>query len=170
MRRLALMPTDPNEAARSVADISIHALPLADMRPVDLYGVLRVRQDVFIIEQDCPYPDLDGIDLLPDTVQHWISDDTGVVSTVRSYPGDGDGETHIGRVSTLKRARGRGYSRRLVDAAIRRLVEEFPGLPIQISAQAYLVDWYETFGFRVSGPGYLEDGIPHLPMVRPAEA
>ncbi len=160
------------------------------MDPTDLYGILRVRQDVFIVEQDCAYPDIDGIDLHPETIQHWISDHTGVVSTMRSYVvgaveeqsamdatgamdvalGRQDGSAaipgivYIGRVSTHPRARHRGYSRRLMDTAIARLTDDYPSASIHIGAQAYLQAWYETFGYRVSGDGYLEDGIAHVPM------
>lgn len=152
------MPTADSRA------VTIHSEPITNIHPADLHGVLRVRQDVFIIEQNCPYPDIDDIDIDPHTQHHWVAEDGVVVSTMRSYL-DAGGIAHVGRVATRPACRGRGYSRRLMDEAIARLTAEFPGFVIQIGAQAYLREWYETFGYRVSGDGYVEDGIPHLPMV-----
>lgn len=138
------------------------------MSALELFGVLRVRQDVFIVEQNCPYPDIDDIDTDPSTIQHWISDDSGVVSTMRTYV-DAAGRPHVGRVSTSPAARGRGHSARLMHAAIARLAADYPDASIHIEAQSYLKQWYEGFGYRVCGDEFIEDGIPHLPMVRRAE-
>ena len=86
--------------------------------------------------------------------------------TARCWPRSGvldDGAAKvIGRVATAKAARGQG----LAAALIRRGIELCAGAPIHIGAQAYLEGWYEQFGFRRSGPGYVEDGIPHVPMRR----
>lgn len=156
-----------NRAGIPTADSRVataHSEPITSIHPADLHGILRVRQGVFIIEQNCPYPDIDDVDIDPSTRHHWIAEDGVVVSTMRSYL-DAEGVTHVGRVATHPASRGRGYSRRLMNEAIARLVADFPGFVIQIGAQAYLREWYETFGYRVSGDGYVEDGIPHFPMV-----
>lgn len=148
--------TVPEEAVVSVAAID-------ELSARDILGILHVRQAVFVVEQDCPYPDIDQIDSAPDTLHHFVSVDGQVVSTMRSYV-DG-AQAHIGRVSTLPQWRSQGYSRRLMNAAIARLRGDFPRLDIQIGAQAYLKQWYETFGYRQCADGYVEDGIPHIPML-----
>jgi ElaA protein len=131
----------------------------AELTPAELYGLLRLRVDVFVVEQACPYPELDGRDAEPATVHLWFADDEGaVLSTIRVLENGED--RSIGRVATAESARGRGLSA----ALIRRGIELCEGRTIDIGAQAYLEHWYERFGFRRSGPDYLEDGIRHLPM------
>ena len=128
-----------------------------------LYGLLRLRVDVFVVEQACPYPELDGRDTEPGTLHVWVQDDAGtVLSCIRVLENDED--RSIGRVATAVSARGRGLSARLVS----RGIELCAGRQVDIGAQAYLEGWYERFGFRRSGPDYVEDGIPHLPMRLPA--
>jgi len=132
-----------------------------ELTPAELYGLLRLRVDVFVVEQACPYPELDGRDAEPGTVHLWFADDEGsVLSTIRVLENGED--RSIGRVATATSARGRGLSAQL----IRRGIELCEGRTIDIGAQAYLEKWYEGFGFRRSGPDYVEDGIPHLPMRR----
>jgi ElaA protein len=131
----------------------------AELTPAELYGLLRLRVDVFVVEQNCPYPELDGRDAEPGTVHLWFADDDGtVLATIRVLENGED--RSIGRVATAASARGRGLSALLV----RRGIELCGGRTVDIGAQAYLEAWYERFGFRRSGPGYVEDGIPHLPM------
>jgi ElaA protein len=144
----------------------------AELTPAELYGLLRLRVDVFVVEQACPYPELDGRDAEPGTVHLWFADDSDdsddsggadggpgtVLATIRVLENGED--RAIGRVATAVSARGRGLSAQLV----RRGIELCEGRTIDIGAQAYLEHWYERFGFRRSGPNYVEDGIPHLPM------
>jgi ElaA protein len=131
----------------------------AELTPAELYGILRLRVDVFVVEQACPYPELDGRDAEPGTVHLWYADDEGAtLATIRVLE-NGD-DRAIGRVATAEGARGRGLSAELV----RRGIELCEGRTIDIGAQAYLESWYERFGFRRSGPDYDEDGILHLPM------
>jgi ElaA protein len=130
----------------------------ADLSGREVYDLCRLRVDVFVVEQECPYPELDGRDLEPSTVHLWFEEDGAVLATIRVLD---DGATRaIGRVATAADARGRGLAATLV----RRGMELCAGLPITLGAQAYLESWYEGFGFRRSGPGYVEDGIPHVPM------
>ncbi len=131
-----------------------------DLTPRRLYDLLRLRVDVFVVEQDCPYPELDGRDTEPETEHLWVDVDGDVAATVRVLAGDGC--RHIGRVATAQAHRGRGYAARLMQEAIRRIGDE----PVEIGAQAYLEAWYGRFGFVRSGEDYLEDGILHLPMRR----
>jgi predicted GNAT family N-acyltransferase len=132
----------------------------AELTPFEVYALCRLRVDVFVVEQECPYPELDGRDTEPTTVHLWLESDGEVAATIRVLD---DGATRaIGRVATAGGFRGRGLAARLMNEGI-ALCE---GVPITLGAQAHLQDWYEQFGFRLSGPGYVEDGIPHVPMLR----
>jgi ElaA protein len=137
----------------------VHEAHLDELTPRTLLGILAVRQDVFVVEQNCVYADIDGRDADAETLQLWIEDSAGrVLSTLRLLPEAGGGH-RIGRVATLTAARGRGYSGALLKRAI-----ELAELPIVMSAQSYLVDWYARFGFEVCGERWVEDGIEHAPM------
>ncbi|MGZ4508737.1 MAG: GNAT family N-acetyltransferase [Blastococcus sp.] len=132
----------------------------AELTPFEVYGLCRLRVDVFVVEQECPYPELDGRDVEPGTVHLWFESDGEIVATIRVLD---DGATRvIGRVATATGFRGRGLSGRLIDEGIALC----GATPITLGAQAHLEGWYEKFGFRRSGPGYVEDGIPHVPMRR----
>jgi ElaA protein len=137
--------------------------PFAALTPFEVYGLCRLRVDVFVVEQECPYPELDGRDTEPGTVHLWFEGPGGeVLATIRVLD---DGATRaIGRVATAVPARSAGLAARLV----RRGLELCAGSPVTLGAQAHLEGWYERFGFRRSGPGYVEDGIPHVPMRREA--
>ncbi len=137
----------------------------AELTPFEVYALCRLRVDVFVVEQECPYPELDGRDTEPGTLHLWAEEDGEVVATIRVL--DDGASRAIGRVATATSARGRGLAARLVEEGI----ELCAGVPVTLGAQAHLQGWYERFGFRVSGPGYVEDGIPHVPMRRePAAA
>lgn len=130
----------------------------ADLTPAELYGLLKLRVDVFVVEQTCPYPELDGRDTEPGTVHVWIEDDGVPVSCIRLLENGED--RAIGRVATAMSARGQGLSAQLVARGLQLCA----GRTVEIGAQAYLEAWYGRFGFVRSGVDYLEDGIPHLPM------
>jgi ElaA protein len=132
----------------------------AELTPFEVYALCRLRVDVFVVEQECPYPELDGRDVEPATVHLWFERDGEVLATIRVLD---DGATRaIGRVATASSARSAGLAARLVA----RGIELCGNAPITLGAQAHLEGWYERFGFRRSGPGYVEDGIPHVPMRR----
>ncbi|WP_151525541.1 GNAT family N-acetyltransferase [Serinicoccus kebangsaanensis] len=141
--------------------VTIHAARLDDLSPRVLHDLLRLRVDVFVVEQQCAYPEIDGRDTETGTVHLWTEVDGEVAATVRILV-DHDGTRHLGRVATHRDHRGAGYAAALVREGLSRLG---PG-PVHIGAQAHLEQWYARLGFRRSGPDYLEDGIPHLPMVR----
>jgi ElaA protein len=137
---------------------------LADVDPVTLYKILALRVDVFVVEQNCVYDELDGRDLEPDARQLWVEQDGEVIATLRLLA-DPDGSARIGRVATAEGARGSG----LAAALMSRSLELAGGRGIVLDAQAHLSRWYERFGFLIDGPEYVEDGIPHVPMRRPAD-
>lgn len=153
-----MTPADPSGARA----LPVHVAQLDDLTARQLYGILRLRVEVFTVEQDCAYQDLDGQDLLSTTLQVWQEDDGEVVSTIRVLASGDDRK--IGRVATATHARGRGLAGQL----LRHGIELCAGHAIEISAQAHLQGWYEGFGFVRYGAEYLEDGIPHVAMRRPA--
>lgn len=143
-----------------------YALPFDALTPTTLYAVARLRQDVFVVEQECPYPDLDGRDLEPATRHVLLEDldDSGLLGYARVLD-DGD-RWRIGRVLLARDARGRG----LADVVMQTALAVCGGRPVVLDAQAPLAGWYATFGFEVEGPEFLEDGIPHVPMYRKESA
>jgi ElaA protein len=144
--------------------VKISAVPFVTLDPLTAYSLWKLRQDVFVVEQSCPYPDLDGRDLAPETRHVVMEDDGGAVLGCARVLDDED-EWRIGRVALHRTVRGQGWADRLMQAAL----AVCPDRDIVLDAQAPLARWYATFGFEVCGPEFLEDGIPHLPMVRRAE-
>ena len=140
--------------------------------PLRLYDLLRLRVDVFVVVQECAYPELDGRDVEPDAVMLWAEEDEQVLATVRLLVDHADDTgaaaaadaLRIGRVATTPAARGRGLAADLMRLALDRA----EGRLVRLDAQAHLEGWYARFGFVVDGPGFLEDGIPHVPMSRAA--
>jgi len=125
------------------------------------YDVWRLRQSVFVVEQACAYPDLDGRDPDPAT-RHVLLRDDDLEDVVVGYARVlDDGEVwRIGRVLLAPSARGRGLADGLMAAAL----EACPGRDVVLDAQSALRGWYEGLGFSVDGDEVLEDGIPHTPM------
>ncbi|HEX4727011.1 MAG TPA: GNAT family N-acetyltransferase [Jatrophihabitans sp.] len=130
-----------------------------ELDPVTLYRILRLRVDVFVVEQACPYPELDGRDLEPGCRWIWAELDGHLVGTLRLLSEE-DGTVRIGRVATAASARSSGVAGRLVAFAL----EESAGRTVLLDAQSYLQGWYQRFGFSACGAEFVEDGIPHLPM------
>ena len=137
----------------------IHTAPTPELDAVTLHGILRLRQDVFVVEQECVYADVDGRDLEPETVQAWAVDDSGqVVATLRVLT-EPDGTRRIGRVATARPARGRGLAAELMVVAL-----DLGRESVVLDAQSHLEGWYSRFGFVRAGEDFVEDGIPHVPM------
>lgn len=151
----------------------------AGLAPAVAYAVWRLRQEVFVVEQACPYPDLDGRDTEPGT-RHVVlpdperPDEVPVLGYARVLD---DGDTwRIGRVVLHPAGRGRGLSGALMEACVALCdgagsetgAETGSGVrrDVVLDAQAPLAGWYAGFGFAVDGPEFLEDGIPHVPMRR----
>ena len=136
-----------------------------------LYAVLAARQDVFVLEQQCLYADIDGKDQrafhLIGREQELQQNSQELVAYLRCFaPGDHYPEAALGRVLTVQSARGRGYGKQLMAEGIRRVAQHFPGSAIRISAQEHLEHFYGEFGFLRDSASYLEDGIPHIAMLR----
>ena len=143
--------------------MELHTAGFADLDAAMLYALLRLRVDVFVVEQHCAYPDLDGRDVEPDATHVWLTDgdDPEPIGYLRILT-EPDGGARIGRVAVAPVARGAGVARQLMTSALRHLGQR----PCVLDAQANLVGFYQSLGFTVAGPEYLEDGIPHVPMRR----
>ena len=137
-----------------------------DLDAATLYELLKLRVEVFVVEQACPYPELDGRDLHSQTRHFWLQEPDGeVISTLRLMEENPSGGKlfRIGRVCTKQAARGHGHTNRLMQAALADVGEQHP---CALNAQTYLIEMYTRHGFVVDGDEFLEDGIPHVPMVR----
>jgi ElaA protein len=142
----------------------VNAARTSEIDASTLYALLRLRAEVFVVEQASAYLDPDGRDVEPGTVQLWITDETSdqVVATARVLE-EPDGSKRIGRVCTAAPARGRGLAAQLVRAAL----TQCGGASVIIDAQSHLTDWYAQFGFMTTGREFVDDdGIPHTEMVR----
>ena len=142
----------------------LHTAAFADLDTATLYALMRLRVDVFVVEQHCAYPELDGRDTEPGALHVWLADESARPLGYLRILADPDGVARIGRVAVARSARGAGLARRLMQAALRQVGDR----PCVLDAQAGLVGFYAEFGFVVTGPEYLEDGIPHVPMRRDA--
>lgn len=138
---------------------------------LELERIYRARQQVFNIEQDCVYLDVDGFDPQCTHLAAWSDAHDEPLAYARIVaPGVKYAEASIGRVITTAPARGTGLGRELVRRAVEQAVSLHPGRGIRISAQAHLARFYAGFDFAPVGEEYLEDGIPHIEMLRPADA
>ncbi|UTX53130.1 GNAT family N-acetyltransferase [Leucobacter aridicollis] len=163
-------------------EYTVHWVRGLDALPVrTFHNIARLRQEVFVVEQDCVYLDLDGRDMEPATEQFWVSWD----ATLSTAPGSAvaadssapvvaatlrvldEGEREpglraIGRVVTSPDHRGKALAAALMEAVLAAHGDE----PLVLEAQSHLTGWYGKFGFEIAGDEYLEDGIPHTPMRR----
>ncbi len=129
----------------------------------ELYDILQLRSEVFVVEQACVYNDLDGLDKM--AAHLWISDGGAVIATARILPaGVRFPQVSIGRVVVHPKYRGRETGKLIMRRAITYAQETFLAAEIKVSAQLYLKKFYEELGFRVVTEVYDEDGIPHIGM------
>lgn len=147
--------------------VALHRAWARDLDAPTLYALLSLRVEVFVVEQSCPYPELDGRDLEPRTRHFWLEKPGGEVISVLRLLEDHSGDQtvfRIGRVCTRASERGCGHTARLMQAAL----AEVDDRPCRISAQTYLAAMYARYGFAVDGAEFDEDGIAHVPMLREA--
>jgi ElaA protein len=133
-----------------------------ELTALEFHDLVRLRTDVFVVEQACPYPELDGRDVEPSTEHHWIAGGGLTVACYARTLSDPGGVVRIGRVVTARAARSRG----LAALMMRVLIDRHGDAPLVLDAQSHLAGWYATFGFARAGDEFVEDGIPHLPMRR----
>jgi ElaA protein len=133
----------------------------------ELYQILQLRNEVFIVEQNCPFQDLDDKDFKCYHLMGFDTDSQKVMAYTRIVPaGVSYEEASIGRVVTSPLARGSGIGKQLMQKSIELLEELYGGVSIKIGAQLYLKKYYESFGFEQLDEVYLEDGIEHILMIR----
>ena len=139
---------------KAMGELSAHAL----------YALLKLRVDVFVVEQKCPYPELDGKD---DVALHlMLKEGDELLAAARLFaPHDGI-PAKIGRVVVSPAHRGKKLGDALMREAIKACESRFPGTDIFLSAQSYLKEFYKGFGFSAISGEYVEDGIPHIDMLR----
>ncbi|PDV85341.1 GNAT family N-acetyltransferase [Rhizobium sp. H4] len=142
-----------------------------DLKSVDellaweLYDLLKMRVDVFVVEQNCAYPELDGKDI--DALHLRLMESSELLASARILkPHEPQDPSKIGRVVVSPAHRGKRLGDALMSEAISACERLYPANPIALSAQAHLRRFYEAFGFVVVSEEYLEDGIPHIDMVR----
>lgn len=135
-----------------------------DLSISELYAILRLRTEVFVVEQNCVFQDMDNKDQKSEHLMGWIGND--LVAYVRILPpGLSYDEPSIGRVVSDPKYRGMGAGRALMEEAIKRTVDLYGEQPIRIGAQLYLNAFYHSLGFVNQGDIYLEDGIEHVEMI-----
>jgi ElaA protein len=135
----------------------------------DLYEILERRQEVFVIEQNCIFPDIDHIDQQAFHLLGWKHNGTErqLVAYLRCvFPGVKYPEVSLGRVLSTSAVRGTGIGREMMTQALTHTERQYPGMRIRISAQQYLEAFYGSFGFITMSAPYDEDGIPHVEMLR----
>ena len=131
----------------------------------ELYQILRLRSEVFVVEQDCVYQDLDNKDQI--SVQIFIKDKNEIVAYTRIFKsGDYYKNPSIGRVVVSKKDRGKELGKKIMISSIDYIQENLKGDKIELSAQKYLDKFYKDLGFYKIGEDYLEDGIPHQRMIK----
>jgi len=131
----------------------------------ELYNLLKLRNEVFVVEQNCVYQDLDGKDLK--SVHMFYENSNEVTAYLRvlpsgiSYPD----APSIGRVVVCEKSRGQGLAKKIMEEAIKFIYSNYDDQYIKISAQEYLKKFYTSLGFEIVGKSYLEDDIPHILMI-----
>lgn len=142
-----------------------HTKAFEELTLDELYDIMQLRTDIFVVEQNCPYPELDGKD--KNCLHVFATQHGQVVAYARIVPpGLSYKEISIGRVVVHAAHRKDGLGRILIDLTLEKIEEEFGAQPIQIGAQCYLKKFYGSFGFEPASEEYLEDGIPHVDMIR----
>ncbi len=141
--------------------MTVRVLAFDDLDAHTAYDVWRLRQQVFVVEQHSPYPDLDGRDREP-TTRHLLLERDGELVAYARVLDDGDW-SRIGRVLVAPMVRGQG----LADELVRTALAEIGDREVRLDAQTGLRDWYASYGFVVTGPAFDEDGVFHVPMTRP---
>jgi ElaA protein len=142
--------------------MDIRVVPFSGLDARDVHDLARLRQDVFVVEQACAYPDLDGRDPEPGTGHVLMREDGDLLGYARVL--DDVATWRIGRVVLAQAARGRGLADGMVEAALGHCRSSDPGRDVVLDAQTPLARWYAGFGFAVDGEDFVEDGIPHTPM------
>ena len=145
--------------------LKINTKTFQELNTKELYDLLQLRSEVFVVEQDCVYQDIDGKDQKALHVLGYR--DSELVAYTRIFkPGDYFDEASIGRVVVRENARQYKYGYKIMDASIEAIKHHYNATKIRISAQTYLKKFYNNLDFKEVGEEYLEDGIPHINMIK----
>ena len=139
--------------------MNLHIKTFEQLSSTELYEILKARSAVFVVEQTCPYQDIDGGDY--ESLHVYLEEEGKLLAYLRCYEQD-EHTARIGRVLTMER--GKGLGRPLMEAGIQAVREHYKANSVYIEAQCYAIGFYNKFGFEVCGEEFLEDGIPHVPM------
>ena len=160
------MEPDPTTSNRSTTDgATVHDRQFVELDAATLHDLLRLRIDVFVVEQECAYPELDGRDCEPGTRHVWLDGPDGRPAASVRVLAETDGTHRVGRVATRLYARGNG----LASVLLGHVHDTTPGRLV-LDAQTYLAPWYASLGYEPTGDEFLEDGIAHMPMGRDARS
>jgi ElaA protein len=149
--------------------MTIKCVPFYELSLDELYAIMVLRQEVFVLEQNCAFIDADGKDAAA-----WhlmiLDENNHLIAYTRLFDKNiyYEGYTSIGRVVTSAKARGGGIGKFLMQKSIEKANELFGNEPIKIGAQSYLIKFYQSLGFELTGNDYIEDGIEHTYMIRKA--
>ena len=164
------MSTLPGSPAAESTEVQWRCVAFPALSVESLYEMLRLRSRVFVVEQACVFLDMDGLDasclhLLGETVS--VAGERSLVASTRLVPpGSAFAEASIGRVVTAPEARRGGLGHALMAESLRQLVARWGPQPVRIGAQAHLEAFYKRHGFVSDNKPYIEDGIPHIEMIR----
>ena len=140
--------------------MELHSISFTDLTTNQFFELLKLRISVFVVEQNCPYQELDDLDLISD---HFFGSlDGKVIALGRVYRKLDT--VYIGRIAVKRKYRKNGYARKIMEFILQEVKTKFPSLTIELSAQEYLINFYVSLGFASQGNTYLEDGIPHIKM------
>jgi len=145
--------------------LKIEVKKFSELSLTELYDILQLRSEVFVVEQDCVYQDIDGKDAEALHIIGFKNDN--IVAYTRCFkPGYYFDEAAIGRVVVKNSERKFGYGHEIMKASDKAIKEHYNTTNIKLSAQQYLIKFYESHGYQTTGEGYLEDGIPHIGMIK----
>ncbi len=146
-------------------DLKIEIKKFGELSLAELYYILQLRSEVFVVEQDCVYQDIDGKDQEALHILGYKNEE--IVAYTRCFrPGYYFEQASIGRVVVKESERKFGYGHEIMKASAKAIEEHYHTTHIKLSAQQYLTKFYEAHGYEVNGDGYLEDGIPHIAMIK----
>ena len=144
-------------------NIDSHQKNFSELTTAELYELLRIRSEVFVVEQNCVYQDLDNDD--QKSIHIWLTEDDKVVALCRVCPASTHmKEVSIGRVITTER--GKGYGKQIMQIGIESAIRYYNAKQIDIEAQEYAKGFYEQIGFKQSSDSFMLDGIPHIKMTQ----
>lgn len=157
------MPTFSKKGAHLMNDFTLNVKQTSDLTPKELVKVMQERTKVFVVEQNCPYQEVDEKD--EDALHIFFTNSNEILAYTRIVLNDDEVHPSFGRVLVPKNMRGKGFGRKIVTATLDIISQKYPGQDIKIQAQTYLEKFYGSFGFLAVSQQYLEDGIPHIDML-----